>query len=163
MLLRNIEGQDFDSLYDLVSSVYDDSRDAMFFKSKPGKDEIMSLLAIKLDAVSKKAAIDIVAIDKENGNALVGECEIVPRGGGEGAVGIILRRDYRNRSIGSLMLKESEYMAQIIGMSRFIAEVRATNASAIYFFLKNGFAAEKIEGKRIIFKFEPERKGNKAK
>lgn len=112
---------------------------ATWFSSEPERGEIERILYSKIKGMVSRSVVDFVCCDS---GSIVGECEIVRMAHNAGVVGIMVRREYAGRHIGSRMLDAAIDYARRIGMSEFTAEVMDGNAGAVKFFINRGFSPE---------------------
>ncbi|MEM3781646.1 MAG: GNAT family N-acetyltransferase [Candidatus Micrarchaeaceae archaeon] len=123
----------------LVKSAYADSPSAFTFIKAPNESDLRALFVRKLELMRSGKLIDIVA---RLNNQILGECEVAITSSGKvetGIVGIIVRKEFRRKQIGSALLSYAEAKAKSLGIGSFVAEVRIGNAGAAEFFKKCGF------------------------
>jgi len=147
--IRKPSYRDFDGLFELISEIYDENPYATWFAQKPNIEEVGALLGYKLAKLEDKDAVDYVALEKD---IIVGECEIIKDGSNNGWLGIIVKKGFRGKGIGSILLRKCIRAARKLGIENVFAEVATTN-SAIEFFKKNGFEIKSLEdkeGKSIV-------------
>ena len=148
MKIRKLSYRDFDGLFELISEIYDENPSATWFVQKPSIEEVETLLGYKLAKLKEKDAVDYVALEND---AVVGECEIIKEAN-NGWLGIIVKRAFRGKGLGSTLLEKCIHTARRIGIENIFAEVASTN-SAIEFFKKNGFEIKGLnnkDGKSIV-------------
>jgi len=146
--IRKLSHRDFNSLFELINEIYDENPSATWFAQKPSMEEVDALLEYKLAKLKEKDAVDYVALEKDT---VVGECEIIKEAN-NGWLGIIVKKDFRGKGLGSTLLEKCIHTARGIGIENIFAEVAATN-SAIEFFKKNGFEIKGLnnkDGKSIV-------------
>jgi len=147
--IRKLSYRDFDGLFELISEIYDENPYATWFAQKPNIEEVEALLGYKLARLEDKDAVDYVALEKD---IIVGECEIIKDESNNGWLGIIVKKGFRGKGLGSILLKKCIRAARRLGIENVFAEVAAAN-SAIEFFKKNGFEIKSLEdkeGKSIV-------------
>jgi acetyltransferase len=147
--IRKLSYRDLDGLFELISEIYDENPYATWFAQKPNIEEVEALLGYKLARLEDKDAVDYVALEKD---IIVGECEIIKDESNNGWLGIIVKKGFRGKGLGSILLKKCIRAARRLGIENVFAEVAATN-SAIEFFKKNGFEMKSLEdkeGKSIV-------------
>jgi ribosomal protein S18 acetylase RimI-like enzyme len=147
--IRKLSYRDFNDLFELISEIYDENPSATWFAQKPNIEEVEALLGYKLAKIEDRDAVDYVALEKD---IIVGECEIIKDGSNNGWLGIIVKKGFRGKGIGSILLRKCIRAARRIGIENVFAEVATTN-SAIEFFKKNGFEIKSLEdkeGKSIV-------------
>jgi len=147
--IRKPSYRDFNSLFELINEIYDENPSATWFAQKPSIEEVEALLGYKLAKLEDKDAVDYVALENDT---VVGECEIIKDESNNGWLGIIVKKGFRGKGLGSTLLKKCIREAKRLGIENIFAEVALTN-SAIEFFKKNGFEIKSLEdreGKRIV-------------
>jgi len=147
--IRKPSYRDFNSLFALINEIYDENPSATWFAQKPSIEEVEALLGYKLAKLEDKDAVDYVALENDT---VVGECEIIKDESNNGWLGIIVKKGFRGKGLGSTLLKKCIREAKRLGIENIFAEVALTN-SAIEFFKKNGFEIKSLEdreGKRIV-------------
>jgi len=147
--IRKLSYRDFDGLFELISEIYDENPSATWFAQKPSIEEVEALLGYKLAKIEDKDAVDYVALEKD---IVVGECEIIKDESNNGWLGIIVKKGFRGKGLGGILLKKCIQAARRLGIENVFAEVAATN-SAIEFFKKKGFEIKSLEdkeGKSIV-------------
>jgi len=147
--IRKLSYRDFNDLFELISEIYDENPSATWFVQKPNIEEVEALLGYKLAKIEDRDAVDYVALEKD---IVVGECEIIKDGSNNGWLGIIVKKGFRGKGIGSILLRKCIRAARRLGIENVFAEVATTN-SAIEFFKKNGFEIKSLEdkeGKSIV-------------
>jgi GNAT superfamily N-acetyltransferase len=137
MEIRNLDLQDFRSLFALVLEVYSDTPSAMWFIRRPDEQGFRLIFKGKMEGMMAKDVVDLVAVED---GAIVGECEIVRRKNEVGILGLIVLKSSRKKGIGSALFSKAVEMAEAIGITRLRAEVAEENASAAIFLAKNGFS-----------------------
>ena len=149
MKIRKLSYRDFNDLFELISEIYDENPSATWFVQKPNIEEVEALLGYKLAKIEDRDAVDYVALEND---IVVGECEIIKDGSNNGWLGIIVKKGFRGKGIGSILLRKCIRAARKLGIENVFAEVATTN-SAIEFFKKNGFEIKSLEdkeGKSIV-------------
>ena len=149
MKIRKLSYRDFNDLFELISEIYDENPSATWFVQKPNIEEVEALLGYKLAKIEDRDAVDYVALEND---IVVGECEIIKDGSNNGWLGIIVKKGFRGKGIGSILLRKCIRAARRLGIENVFAEVATTN-SAIEFFKKNGFEIKSLEdkeGKSIV-------------
>ncbi|MFP3215339.1 MAG: GNAT family N-acetyltransferase [Candidatus Micrarchaeota archaeon] len=141
MKIRKLSYRDFNSLFELINEIYDENPSATWFAQKPSMEEVEALLGYKLAKLKDKDAVDYVALENDT---VVGECEIIKDESNNGWLGIIVKKGFRGRGLGSTLLKKCIPEAKRLGIENIFAEVASTN-SAIEFFKKNGFEIKSLE------------------
>jgi len=147
--IRKLSYRDFNDLFELISEIYDENPSATWFVQKPNIEEVEALLGYKLAKIEDRDAVDYVALEND---IVVGECEIIKDGSNNGWLGIIVKKGFRGKGIGSILLRKCIRAARRLGIENVFAEVATTN-SAIEFFKKNGFEIKSLEdkeGKSIV-------------
>jgi N-acetylglutamate synthase-like GNAT family acetyltransferase len=147
--IRKLSYRDFNGLFELINEIYDENPSATWFAQKPSMEEVEALLGYKLAKLEDKDAVDYVALENDT---VVGECEIIKDESNNGWLGIIVKKGFRGKGLGSTLLKKCIREAKRLGIESIFAEVASTN-SAIEFFKKKGFEIKSLEdreGKRIV-------------
>jgi len=129
--------------------MYDEIRMQRGLRKNRNIEEVEALLGYKLAKIEDKDAVDYVALEND---IIVGECEIIKDESNNGWLGIIVKKGFRGKGLGSILLKKCIQAARRLGIENVFAEVATTN-SAIEFFKKNGFEIKSLEdkeGKSIV-------------
>ncbi len=136
MKIRQLEDGDMDALLRFISDSYDDYPVFMWFNSKPPKENMERIFYNKIKGLGSRLLADFVA---EEGGVILGECEIVRTYGECGVVGIMIRKEFGRKRLGTKLLDSAIESAKEIGILRISAEVMAENEPALRFFIVNGF------------------------
>ena len=137
MDIRPLADGDIDALCRFVTDSYDDYPLAMWFDERPQKEQLERMFYSKMKGSNSGAVADFVA---EQAGIILAECEIVRTSTGSGVVGILVRKEYSGKGLGSKLLDRAMDAAKEIGIYKLRAEVMADNKDAIHFFMINGFA-----------------------
>lgn len=136
MEIRELEHNDLDQLLRFVLDSYDDYPSAMWFDSRPKKEDLERVFYSKINGTKSGLLADMVA---EEDGVIIAECEIVRTYTESGVVGILVRKEYSKRGIGTKLLDSAIAAAKDIGIYKLKAEVMADNENAVRFFIVNGF------------------------
>ncbi len=136
MKIRVLGNGDLPALSEFIIDAYKDYPLATWFELEPSPGEIERIFYNKLRGIGSRTLVDVVT---EGNDAIAGECEVVKVGHDRGIVGIMVRKEYRGKHMGSDMLMLALEGAKEIGMARFTAEVAEENLDALRFFINNGF------------------------
>ena len=142
MVIRGLRKSDFAMLVELIKEVYLENPKSMWFKYEPSDGILQYILEEKLRMIEEKRCIDSVATE---GNDIVGECEVSAMGEGYAKIGIIIKKEYRNRGLGGELVDYSIYKAGKIGIKSIGADVHIENKTALGFFKSIGF--KKVQNK----------------
>lgn len=137
MRIRPLNDGDIEALLEFVIGAYQEYPMAMWFAKSPSGGEVERVFYNKMRGIESRSVVDTVC---EDSGGIVGECEIVRVAHDSGVMGIVVRKKYRGRHIGSKLLEAATNDAAGIGMARFTAEVMEGNRDAFKFFIDNGFA-----------------------
>lgn len=143
MEIRDLELHDSEALFDLVREVYDDTPMSMWFVDRPVREAFTPVFDWKMNGISAGRMVDIVAVE---GDAIIGECEVVLHEGGVGMLGLIVSKNHRKGGIGSALLRDAVGRARGMGIRKLGADVARGNRDAIEFLSRRGFRA--TEGAR---------------
>lgn len=146
MRIRSLNDGDLEALSDFIMDAYKEYPMAMWFAKEPSRREVERIFYNKMCGIELRSVVDTVC---EEDGKIVGECEIVRVVHDTGVVGVVVRKNYAGRHMGSSLLDAAMKDAASIGITRFTAEVMETNGDAIRFFIDNGFSSlGEEDGKR---------------
>ena len=135
--IRRLEEGDRQALSSFMEQSYDEYPNAMWFDSKPQYRDLTRIFMNKLNGMQLNILEDFVADDE---GKIVGDCEIVKTGSNAGLVGIIIRKGYSGKGLGTDLLEAASKGAQRIGIERLRVEVMEENKHAQKFFEACGFS-----------------------
>lgn len=139
VILRTPRLEDLDNLLELINSLVDEKAD-IYVTEKVSREEEAKWL---LEVIAHLERDEDFFLAAEVGNKVVAFAEFkIKKGDKEhpaGAVGIIVKKGYRNLGIGTVMLKTLFEQAVIFGLRKMTINAFATNKRAIYVYKKVGF------------------------
>jgi len=151
--IRKIGYRYFEGIYKLVQEIYDENPFATWFYERPSREVLEAIVATKIIKVKENEAIDYLAINR---GEIIGECEIIKDQLNRGWLGILVKKDYRGKKVGSKLFEKCIKESKRLGIKELLAEVYYDN-SAIDFFKKKGFEIKGIEetqkGKIVLLAF----------
>ncbi len=147
MQIRELEEKDFGSLRALILSVYDEMPYATTFASRPGGEELDSLMRRKLEGMRESRVADLVAVE---GGEIVADCEITKSTESGGVIGIIVAKEHRRRGLGRRLVEKCAAKARQHKMLEVYAEMDDRNEGAAAFFSKCGFREQEGEDELIM-------------
>jgi len=143
--IRDLDLKDFKDVVENYYMLYDEVREnkkigILLYKEKPDMRSELEWFFREYDILlSQTGVVKVAEVDGK----VVGLCDIHPMGRNSetshiGVLGILIRKEYRNRGIGKMILKES----LVEGKNRFeiiILDVFESNHIAINLYKKFGF------------------------
>lgn len=149
MEIRELEEGDFKGLCALILEIYDEAPYATTFDSRPGEEELESLMRRKIEGMRSRTLADLVAVE---GGRVVADCEIVKATETGGVIGIIVAKDHRRRGVGKRLVEKCSEKARLLKMREVYAEVDDKNQNAIDFFSSCGFREQEGEDTLTMLK-----------
>ncbi len=123
--IRNLEERDLAGLSEFILEIYKEHPDAMWFERAPTSADLSALFAEKLQGMGNGRVVDVIAIytSANNTEYIAGEVEIAKLSDTMGYVGILVKKEHRNRGLGSLLLERAYGQAAQLGIRELRAEV----------------------------------------
>ncbi len=140
--IRSLEKGDQEGLSSFITDIYREYPSAMWFETEPTQETLSELFQNKLNGMREKRVVDMIAVQPGEREQIVGEVEVVHLTGPVGSVGIIIRKEHRNKGLGSELLEHALENAVSLGITELHAEVAEKNAGAQEFFKNRGFILE---------------------
>lgn len=139
IILRTPKWEDLDHFLELINSLVDEKAD-IYVTEKVSREEEAEWL---LEVIAHLERDEDFFLAVEVGNKVVGLAEFKIKGGDKehpvGAIGIIVKKGYRNLGIGTQVLKTLFEQAVFFGLRKMTINAFATNKRAIHVYKKVGF------------------------
>jgi len=139
IIFRTPKWEDLDDFVDLINSLVDEKAD-IYVTEKVTREEEAKWLQEVIAHLERDEDFFLVAEIEKKAVALA---EFKIKGGDNehpvGAIGIIVKKDYRNLGIGTEILKTLLEQAVFFGLQKMTINVFATNKRAIHVYKKVGF------------------------
>jgi ribosomal protein S18 acetylase RimI-like enzyme len=140
VVLRTPTWGDLDDMLEFINSLVEEEA-MILMEVKQTRDQEIDWLARALSNMEKGRHVRVVA---EVDGRMVGQCEVALGSGRKshvGALGISVKRGYRDVGIGQELMREAERHASRLGLEKIKLEVFATNDRAIHVYEKMGYRA----------------------